>query len=390
MRAGSFTDTVWPVPDHWFRAQGACPEPADQSDLPYHVREVGPDRVSGTLALRVSAAWVKSRVTAHRVRVPSNWLWALKRNRWLRQALRRADVVVAMDSDTDRALTAVPGLLAGCTVVASTEAEAVADGLRILARTLADLRVIVSERQRRAGITRRPLEELRMEALVRSIDPGKAAAVPAALLPVGQLAEIGRTLSASISRVQAATIVIEVLGPFRWTEAADLGVSGLAAQRASAELWLAETEAELPTPEVLYAPVRSALAGADLALALGHPTLARQRLSDAMSLMFHRELHAESGSSPLVTDTNRFLGPLYANQTFRTLTTDAEPRRLRRRRSDGGDLRVLVLSSASGQFHRPVVAALAEVATVTVRGPETSSRFLPKRGMDVAVLEALA
>lgn len=388
-RAASFTEAAWPSLPAWQQAQGACPEAIDKDVLPYPTRQARADAVSVAASMQVAAAWAKNRARARKAQVQAGWVWALKRDSWVRSALRDADVVISLDGETDRALAMIPELLSQTSLIQSADAGDCARGITLLADVLERLHEIVDRRQEPARLLRKNLDDDELADMAASGDRAARFAVPGVLLPVLEVAAVLRRLDACVGRVPAATVLHETLAGFRWERAPLVGESGLLAQLGSARLWLAATEAELPDDEGLCAATEAALVGADLAFADNDSELARERLADALGVMFHRERHAESGHSSLVDDPKRFLGSMYANTTFNALLHDGKPRRPRHRPATNDAVRVLLLASASGQFHIPVAQALSRVAEVTVEGPEMAPRFLTKRGMDVQVLEAL-
>lgn len=379
----------WPSDTGWLVVESAGTEIGQGEGLASDAHSVRAYPAGSMGSVKVAAAWAKTQVRARAAQAPPGWLWAIRRDPWVRRTLQDVDVVVSLDVETDRSLSLVPELLTKAMVVKSHDAEGLRRGLTRLADGIEQLRHLVAARQEPSRIRRRGLDESEMVDLQALGDPTAAALVPGRLLPVVEVSALIRRLDACLGRVPTATILLEALGDFRWDSAPMAGTSGLAAQLGNARLWLAATEIDLPDDDDLFSATEAALAGADLAWEADDEPLARERLSDALSLMFHRERHAESGHSALVVDPEPFLRSMYASKSFIALIHGGTPRSLRSRSFDGDQSRVLVLASASGAFHIPVAAALAHVAEVTVEGPALAERFLSKRGMDVQVLEAL-
>src|SRR5690606_20939854 len=176
----------------------------------------------------------------------------------------------------------------------------------------------------------------------------------------------------------------------------DAGTSGVLAQQAIAGLWLRDGS-ELPRDDELARAAQAALTGSDQALDAGAGGLARARLADAMGVLFHRERHAESVSTPLVPEPAELLAPLWANRTLQKLVSGGDRPRLSPEPSGGEPLpgpsgaerpRVLAIPGVYGDFHQPVIDALQQVADVETR--DVRMRFLSRGLLDPAVLDALA
>lgn len=372
------------------RVRAGCPGPMTKGAVPFPVRELHPSSVGGREALRAGAAFAASRVTAQRAGVDPSWLWTLKRDRKLHRMLQRADAVVSMDAETDRALQVVPELFAATTLVRYADHAALRGAGEALADLVALLDAFVLARPER-----RPAEEAEVAALMAPALRAGAAGLPGVLLPAADLADALRWLPSVLGSLEAAELILrllDALGPWEQLgKAPAVGATGLAAIRANAVLWQARRDGEVPGDTELAEAVASALSGADLALAAGDPVLARHRLAGALGVLFHRERHAETLSSPLVEDPMGFLGPLWASATMREVVAGGQRPTLAPPVARPGDQpRVLVLGGAYGKFHAPVVAALSEVAAVEVRGPRELAPFLAQRLPDPQVLEALA
>lgn len=356
------------------------------------VHRLRPGRAEGAARWWALGARAKAGLLARRMGLPSGLLWAVKTDPWLRRELHEVDVVLSADATTDRVLELVPELVGHAVVVRSDSSSAVNAGLCSLGSVLELLESQRPARVVEGSILREPLSADVTGELSRLVDPGQAQLVPPAILPVPRVLRTIRWLAPALGPEHAAEIVVDVLDRFDWAAAPDAGRAGLTAQRASASIWTARDPSLFPPDSQLAEASEAALAGADEALAAGRPTLARARLSDAMTLLFHRERHAETLSSPLVSDPATYLGPLYANRTYREVVAGgSRPRVAQRVRSTQDEgLRVLVLGGAYGAFHEPVAEALREKAAVVVRRPRRLNRFFSRKGMDPQVIDALA
>lgn len=380
-----------PARDLSIRLRAACGKAVPESAVTFPVRRVRPARGLRPFAPRTLAASARSRVAATRASVPGRWLWSIKSDPWLRRRLQDTDVVLSADSATDRVLELVPDLVGGTVVVPSKDVPGLWGALDSLVRALVVLEDQRRERVVGSRIDRRQLDPGVLAELESIVEPAQARLVPPALLPVSRMAHTVRWLGPALGPEHGAHIVANVLGHYPWEDAPGADAAGLTAQWASARIWMAQDESLFPEEDELADAAEAALAGADEALAAGRGDLARGRLVDAMALLFHRERHAETLRSPLVADPAGYLAALYANRTYRELVGGGTRPTLRTRpAADAGPPRVLVLGGAYGNFHRPVVEALSDVATVTLRRPRPLNRFFARKIMDPQVVDALA
>lgn len=354
----------------------ACVVPVPEGAVSLPVRRLRPTDGLRPFAPRTLAARAGAAVVARRERIPARPLWAVKSDPWARRALRESDVVVSADPVTDRVLGQVPDLLADAVVVPSWQSEGLWAALRSLERVLAS--------DPDAG------EDETDERLAPLVDPTQAQIVPPTLLPTSRAAHTIRCRRSAPASRAIDDPVIQALGHFRWEGAPDVGTTGLAARLAALAVEAAADEALFPAQTELAEVVDAALTGADEALAAGERGLARARLSDAMALLFHRERHAETLHSPLVSDPAGYLASLYANRTFRDLVAGGTRPRLKPWDEHEDGISVLALGGVYGDFHAPVVEALADAATVSFRSPRRLHRFFGRRGVDPQLLDALA
>lgn len=342
-------------------------------------------------ARRLGAA-TKSAIVARRVGVRARSLWTIKSDRWAREALRKSDVVISADGASDQVLELVPDLLSHSTIVRSDDQRAIWSALSSLSDVLSLLDAQRPGRIVGARVNQRPLDTDVLEGIEATMAiPAQCELVPGALLPVDRVARTSRWLGSALGPEHAAHLLLRVMGQFNWESAPGEGYSGLAAQRAVAYLTSAADESQWPHAENLDKAVRTALEGADAAFEAGLRDLARGRLADAMALMFHRERHAETLHSPLVTDPKAFLRGLHASRTFRAIARGGGKRQSSAspRSEDQDRPRVLVLGGAYGDFHDPVVDALSDVATVTVRRPWQLNRFYARTTLDQQAIDVL-
>lgn len=142
---------------------------------------------------------------------------------------------------------------------------------------------------------------------------------------------------------------------------------------------LVETSAGGAEPPTLRPAVSRLVSAADAALAADETERAIDAATLALHLLFHREMHADGLSSPLVEDPDGLLADWRASRVGQLLGSGT-PRRPALRRGglsrsslaehDEGARparpRVVVTPGSYPQFARPVIEALGEVADVSV------------------------
>lgn len=339
-------------------------EESDEADT--HVSQVTGSRPSSlTEAAWVSAAWVKTRWTARRQDAPAAWLWTLKRSRWLRHELTRCDVVVSLDTDTDRALAAAPDLLRKrpcLTSVVFPEVCVQLDAVKALLTDIVDAAAVEGTNQEDFDT------RVRSWAVeMRGID----LELLGPMQPVYAVARTARSLLGSWGPARASRVVKDVLDDVRWAE--DVRArSGLLAHRVMADLWTtADTEGSALAN--LIDAVDVTLLSAREALAEGRGQQSLDLQTDAMALLFHRELHAEVCRSPLVDNPSEYLRGLSDSPVHRLLVSGHERKPVPQVKISGRRRpRVLLLTGAYGEFHPPVASALRPIAKV--RGFRAVSR----------------
>ncbi|MDN5745491.1 MAG: glycosyltransferase family 4 protein [Nocardioidaceae bacterium] len=136
-----------------------------------------------------------------------------------------------------------------------------------------------------------------------------------------------------------------------------------------------ELSARARTEQDVAAVVEEVLTVADEALAHGDLDAAAHRLFLALSVLFHRELHADVLSSPLIDDPDTFLAPLRASHIHAVLRRPVPPgdREFDRRRAQDA---VLVLPGSYGRFSRAVVDAVGDQIDATVLDMGSRSHFM--------------
>ncbi|MFI5834048.1 glycosyltransferase [Micromonospora sp. NPDC051300] len=162
-----------------------------------------------------------------------------------------------------------------------------------------------------AGVLRRVTAPrvVRHRAAARLIH-GLAAAP---LLPAGARASLARRLRSGMVRAG---------WPAGDSRAALVAVAGAVDPAARADLLIEEATDELAegrTPAHLMDAVRAELAEADRAYARGDGAAAARRLYRVLRTQFHRVLHFDQLSSPLVEDPAAFLAPLHGSAVGRAL-----------------------------------------------------------------------
>lgn len=333
-------------------------------------------------------------LTARRARTPRRWLRALRADPTVATILGGADVIVSLDVESDRALAVLPELTCSARVIPSVDRATVETGLTALTALIEMLRVRCEtvDWSRRYPTVRWTAED--WEALDAIAPVDRAAALPKELVPVDELADLFRWVSAVVAPQTALLPIAKVIDRFGVSTTSSVGTAGLRAQFEAAKVWTVSEEAELPSGAEIAERAGRALDAADAATAAGEHQLARGRLIDGLALMFQRELHAENLSSPLVRDPAGYLAPLMSSTTYQQVVGGGRRRKLRLQSQDAraGEVkpRVLVLTSAYGDFHAEVVRALGSVATVAVKAPPALGPFFRRKGVDPHGMEVFA
>lgn len=129
----------------------------------------------------------------------------------------------------------------------------------------------------------------------------------------------------------------------------------------------------------LHNAAKAALVGADQHLQAGDLATAAELVTIGAGLLLHRDLHADSLSSPLVVDPASFLAPLRDSAAMVALAspprdrpTPGEPAAVAAAATDAGALRIVVLKGAYPRFSTPMIEALIRAGhAVTVLDPVT-------------------
>lgn len=283
----------------------------------------------------------------------------LKRSADLRRTVADGvDLVVSSDPVLDAALDGVPAVLHGLPLVRSGDVPALRSLLADLSTWAERLEVVVDGGPDPLAV---PDDELAPPPV------GPVPGAPTTLLVADltrRLAGRSRTLGGRAARLAASAL--------RADEDTALA-SGLAAQEAAAALVL-DPDPGATDLDRLSAVARGTLAAADTALAAGRGQLALALLSDALLLLFHRELHADGDGSPLVDSPERFLADLVASTTFRAVTSGGRGVLERERTPEQEQAPVAVVTGAYGTFHPEVVAALETVGGLEVEVVDLARR----------------
>jgi glycosyltransferase involved in cell wall biosynthesis len=376
----------------------ACGEPADPgyevtpvTGAPGARAPVGPRAVLGRLrrTLRAGAGGA-----------PTAWAQALSTDTDLRRAVRRADVVWSLDRDTDAALAALPRLTEGRTVLPSDRSASLFPALASLDALLAEVAAPPGGRGRRSA--RAAGRDVERWARLAAALP--VAELPEGLRPLDAVTEALRTRRHH-HRLLSAERAVVALDAAPWPEEAR-SRSGLAAQRAAADLYLGFVTWDAVDEDLLGKVAAAAVRGADDVLD-DDPALALARLGDAMALLFHRARHAEVPRSALVEDPTAYLAALRGSRTYRTLllaqdgsgaqdlprpAMDDSSGASRVVRPDAQDVsrRVLVVTGAYGQFHQSVAEALGDDAEVRTVDLAEEHPVLARKVLTPSSLPALA
>ncbi|CAN5375942.1 hypothetical protein BH23ACT6_BH23ACT6_20030 [soil metagenome] len=332
---------------------------------------------AGGSGLPAVGARIKTEVRARRGHASGAYLWAMKRDATLCDALRRCDVVLSRDEETDAALGQLDDLVDEHKVVRSNGAVG-ADAIKVGAalQSWADLLGAISD-----GLEP-PVDRVALSELVASWAQTASqiadALVPPAVAPVAQTLEM--MLAAQYwATGEGGDDVVWRLGRPLLTRGPEWVSGSLPALDRVMRLrreWHELAEADLQQSTV------DALAAAESARLRGQERTARCHSLVALSLVTHRARHPQRPTSTLVTQTSTVVGPLQRDATLRALSDDSAPRAGSRLVARGGirpTPSVVILPGPFGAFHADLVAALPPVATVTVSDLHQSCPELRRR-----------
>jgi glycosyltransferase involved in cell wall biosynthesis len=133
-------------------------------------------------------------------------------------------------------------------------------------------------------------------------------------------------------------------------------------------IWARISRQEPVKEQELASALRNVLEPADRAVAAGQLDTAETLLTTAVQAAFHRELHADGLSSPLVEDPAGFMMPLRNSTAFHSLcspTPGGQPQP--RPSTSKSEHRVLVIPGAYSNFTKTIIAGLGDRSDVQVR-----------------------
>ncbi|WP_462418711.1 glycosyltransferase [Kytococcus sp. Marseille-QA3725] len=122
--------------------------------------------------------------------------------------------------------------------------------------------------------------------------------------------------------------------------------------------------------------------------ALAAPDLDGDDFTALVGLTFHRSLHADATSSPLVDNPGAWLSPLRSTARWKELTTEHRRTAVTPRPAAGTSPRVLLLPGTYGRFEQPVVQALqdagctVDLLDLTEVAPQLTSRLVRAESME--------
>ncbi len=376
LERGPFASAVAPPVRVLLLRRGSAPAPTlATAGLGVGVEDVVVDTPEPGLPLarevRVRAA---SLAAARGVPGRAATVYAVKRSAALRQASEHADVVVSTDAELDAALTAVPDVLRGLAWVPSTHLPHLGALLVALGGWAERL-----EEATHNGTDPLGVPDAVLTAPITETVPGFPVEVV--------LADLTRRLTARSRTLggRAARLTLAALGP----APEDAVRSGLAAHAAAGGL-VTSPDPEHTDLGALREVVRSTLDAADVELAAGRAHRALLLLTDALRLLFHRELHADAAHSPLVDDPAGWLADLLGSHTYRAVVTGGAGPAPHAPPAGGDGAAVAVVTGAYGSFHPEVVHALRETGGVDVDVLELPRRqFFGRNGLTADALYAL-
>lgn len=349
-----------------FRAQGARVRLTGYFDAGELAPEIEPTELHPIPPQRGSSGEGSAKPSARQV-----WL-AAKRDSWLMSRGRSAALLVALDpaavhtvwqlAQRNRLAVALFGL--------APAQKALADGIAL---------VQAGNRPSRQGPS---LALMRFEARERTVSVVKASArraVGEKVMRVGPAATFWRTAISVpglpdgirvklTQRVQASLVKAGMAR--QAAEACSAAATRVGRPQLRLRLLADGVTAELAAgrlPRDLATVCGAELAKADIALAKGNAKRAAILLARTFTLLFDRVIHFDRLSSPLAEDPEKFLAPLYASRTMRTVTvsrfraTPAAPPPSDR------PMRLLIVTQTNANFLREIRQRYEALPQVEVR-----------------------
>ncbi len=292
------------------------------------------------------------------------YVWDIKGDLALMEALTHCDVMLSRDTRTDAALRQLSDLAEKKVLVRSDGGVGV--GSISIWSALKSWHDLLGEFQ---GTLEPPVDRAVLGHLV-SAWTERASRIAGALVPP-QLAPVGATLELMINADYWATgeggdDVVRRIGLVLLGGGPSWANGSL---RALDQVIGLRRESRAFSEPDLQASTAQALGAAESARRRGEDSAARCHALIAVSLVTHRSRHPQRISSTLVTHTSDLVDPLRRDPTLRGLTDASTPRPGAGLVARGGRdtaPSVVLLPGPFGEFHRDMVAALSQGAAVTV------------------------
>jgi glycosyltransferase involved in cell wall biosynthesis len=332
-------------------------------------------------AHRSSAVMRKARDSPKGMRV---WIQA-QNDAWLRSHARKADVLVALDTDAiytvwrlaqhNRSAKALFGLAPAMKAVESLQSlggtvdRRVVDNLpsptvvaRDVRRSVNGLPAMMMRTATGRSVMRSAIgARLWRGAITAPGVPARVRASASGYVADGMLAA-GRTNGAAIALAAAANKIRDL----------DLRAE-LLGDAAKREI------AKGLSPRDLPSVVAAHLARADALLEAGDYEQASAALTEALTLDFHRVIHIDQLSSPLAEQAESFVKPLYASKVMKTVGAQRGRKTPYAAVPADRPLRLLVTTSANTNFLHNIMAHFGDHPRVEMRFLDVASQKALKR-----------
>ncbi|WP_175412793.1 glycosyltransferase family 1 protein [Streptomyces sp. TRM64462] len=377
---GVFKDSV-----RKFRAQGAQTFLAGTFHLESNAEELAAIELDGTHQLPRSLAFRSAAVRRKASKSPLGmrvWLQS-KRDGWLRQEARRADVLVALDPGAvytvwrlaqhyrvDEAHFGIAPALKAVGRLKGKGATGVQRGVlppldvvkRDVKRSVDGLPAAVMRRATARPVMRSAVGARMWRTAVTAPGvPAKVRIATSRYVAEG-MQWAGRTSGAAIALAAAASKIPD---------------QGLRAQLLD-EAVMKELARGI-NPRDLGKAVSAQLAHADSRFAAGDHAKAATALDRALFLAFHRVLHIDQLSSPLAKDAEAFVTPLYRSPAVQALTRSQGRKSPAAPAPKDRPLRLLVTTSANANFLGHILDRYGDHPDVELRFLDLATQKALKR-----------